>query len=169
MRPRIGFPSLVAVTALAVAGCGGDGQQPTTTTATDKKEAEASSGLKQPDAKASFTSPQNGATTPGTVTATVDVTGIKLSPNAVGKPAKAGEGHLHFSMDEGKYDFPKYSGANGQLAVKLGVQGKYSPSVAPTITYKDLPPGEHRLEVYVANNDHTDTGAEAEVEFTVRQ
>jgi hypothetical protein len=31
-----------------------------------------------------------------------------------------------------------------------------------------LPPGEHTLEVYLANNNHTDTGVEAETEFTVK-
>ncbi len=56
---------------------------------------------------------------------------------------KAGQGHLHFQMDKGKFDFPKYSGANGQLAVKLGVAGTYSPAVKPTITYRNLPKGKH--------------------------
>ena len=80
----------------------------------------------------------------------------------------SGEGHLHFSMDGGKFDHPKYSGANGQLAVKLGVDGKYSPSVTPTITYKGLPKGKHVLEVYLANNDHSNTGVEGRTEFTVQ-
>jgi hypothetical protein len=71
-------------------------------------------------------------------------------------------------MDNGKYDQPQYSGANGQLAVKLGVAGKYSPSVTPTITYKGLPKGKHELEVYLANNDHTNAGPEAKTEFTVK-
>ena len=61
-----------------------------------------------------------------------------------------------------------YSGANGKLAVKLGVQGKYSPSVKPVITYKGLPTGGYKLEVYVANNDHTNTGAEASTTFKVK-
>ena len=168
MSPRT-IGTLAATSALAVAGCGGGGGGQTTAQKQDTaKDEAASTGLKQPDAKVSFTAPQDGATTPGTVTAKVDVSGITLSPNTVGKAAAKGQGHLHFSMDEGKYDFPKYSGANGQLAIKLGVQGKYSPSVMPTITYKNLPPGEHKLEVYVANNDHTNTGAEAETTFTVK-
>lgn len=93
---------------------------------------------------------------------------FQLAPTEVGKQAKEGHGHLHFALDEGKYDKPKYSGANGKLAVKLGVQGKYSPSVEPTITYKNLPLGEHELEVYLANNDHTNTGVEAKTSFTVK-
>ncbi len=32
----------------------------------------------------------------------------------------------------------------------------------------DLMAGKHVLEVYLANNNHTDTGVEAETEFTVK-
>jgi hypothetical protein len=155
--------------ALALGGCGGGGGGGTTAGAPTTGTMTHAGGLKQPNAKVSFVSPKDDASTSGTVTAKVDVSGIKLAPQSVGKPAKVGEGHLHFSMDEGKFDQPKYSGANGKLAVKLGVQGKYSPSVTPTITYKGLPPGKHKLEVYVANNDHTNTGAESEVKFTVKK
>jgi hypothetical protein len=52
--------------------------------------------------------------------------------------------------------------------VSLGVQGKYSPSVTPSITYKGLPTGKHKLEVYLANNDHTNTGVEGRTSFTVK-
>jgi hypothetical protein len=58
--------------------------------------------------------------------------------------------------------------AGGDLAAKLGVDGKYSPSVKPAMTYEQIPPGNHVLEVYLANNNHTDLGVEAEVEFTVK-
>jgi hypothetical protein len=71
-------------------------------------------------------------------------------------------------MDGGKYDHAQYSGPNGKLAEQLGVDGKYSPALAPTITYTNLPPGKHKLEVYLANNNHTPTGVEAETEFTVK-
>ncbi|MEA2404045.1 MAG: hypothetical protein QOE08_692, partial [Thermoleophilaceae bacterium] len=70
--------------------------------------------------------------------------------------------------DGGKYDFPKFSGANGKLAVKLGVDGKYSPALAPTISYKHLPKGKHEVEVYLANNNHTNIGPEAKAEVVVR-
>jgi hypothetical protein len=36
------------------------------------------------------------------------------------------------------------------------------------MTYEQIPPGNHVLEVYLANNNHTDLGVEAEVEFTVK-
>ena len=103
-----------------------------------------------------------------TVKVKVKVSGFKLAPQAVGKPPVQGEGHLHFAMDGGKFDQPKYSGANGTLAVKLGVNGKYSPSVTPAITYTGIPKGKHSLEVYLANNDHSNTGVEALTSFTVK-
>ena len=55
--------------------------------------------------------------------------GARTASRAAREEDRAGLGHEHFSMDKGKYDYPKYSGANGTLAVQLGVQGKYPPSV----------------------------------------
>jgi hypothetical protein len=161
----------VALCALVPTACGGGSQsssqqpssaQPETKMPTTQKTVGA------PGAKVAFETPKNGAPESSTVKAKVKVTGFKLSPNTVGQKAKQGEGHLHFSLDDGKFDQPKYSGKNGQLAVKLGVNGKYSPSVTPTITYKDVPPGKHTLEVYLANNDHSNTGVEASTTFTVK-
>ena len=167
MRMR-SVPWLMVVSAVAVAGCGGAKQGTQAGTQGTEHKA-APTGLKQPNAKVSITAPKDGATVPDTVMARVKVTGIKLAPQAVNHPAKRGQGHLHFSMDEGKYDYAKYSGPNGKLAAKLGVQGKYSPSVTPVIVYRHLPPGKHELEVYVANNDHTNAGAEDKIEFTVKK
>ena len=93
---------------------------------------------------------------------------LGLDPKDVGKQKKPNTGHLHFQMDGGKFDYPRYSGANGKLAVTLGIAGKYSPAVLPTITYRHLPPGKHRLVVFLANNDHSPVGASASVRFTVR-
>jgi hypothetical protein len=115
-----------------------------------------------------FLTPKEGATTGDKVTAKVKLENFVLDPNAVGKSPVPGKGHLHFQMDGGKFDIPENSGENGKLAKKLGVDGKYSPAVEPTITYVNLPPGKHELEVYLANNNHTDTGVEAETEFTVK-
>jgi hypothetical protein len=153
---------LALVALLLVAGCGSSKKKAsaTSTTSTTAKTVGA------PGATVSFVTPKNGATVGKTVAVKVKVAGFKLAPNQVGKAAKQGEGHLHFSMDGGKYDFPKYSGANGKLAVTLGVQGKYSPSVTPSITYKGIPAGKHKLEVYLANNDHTNTGVESSTSFT---
>lgn len=115
-----------------------------------------------------FVKPSAGATTRSTVTFTVKLTNFELDPKDVGKQNKSHRGHLHFQMDGGKFDFPKYSGANGVLATKLGIAGKYSPSVTPSITYSHLPPGKHRLLVILANNDHSAAGATASIRFTVR-
>jgi hypothetical protein len=115
-----------------------------------------------------FVTPKSGATTKSKVTFTVKLRNFKLDAKDVGKMKKPNMGHLHFSMDKGKYDYPKYSGANGRLAVMLGTSGKYSPAVAPTITYANLPKGKHTLVVMLANNDHSLAGPKASVTFTVK-
>jgi hypothetical protein len=152
---------ILVLVAVAVAGCGGSD---------DKSSSDGSGkGGSTPKGEVKLVAPKDGAKTASTVTAKVALKNFKLAPQSVGKAPRPGEGHLHFRMDEGKFDTPKYSGKNGQLAKKLHVAGKYSPSVTPTITYKHLPPGKHELEVYLANNNHTNVGVEAKVEFTVKK
>ncbi len=151
--------AVAAVAAVGVAaGCGGGDDASAgggTTTA-------AESGP-----KVTFVSPVSGSQEDGVVNAEVQLEGFTINGDAVGMAPMDGEGHLHFSMDGGKYDTPKYSGANGELAVKLGTDGKYSPSVMPEITYSNLPPGEHTLRVALADNSHNETGDVAETTFTV--
>ena len=115
-----------------------------------------------------FTSPTASATTGSTATFKVKLTNFTIDAKHVGMKKMANHGHLHFAMDGGKYDYPRYSGANGKLAVKLGIAGKYSPSVTPSITYKHLPKGQHRLVVFLANNDHSPNGAKASLRFRVK-
>jgi hypothetical protein len=104
-----------------------------------------------------------------TVTVTVKTKGFTIDAKDVGKKPKAGMGHEHFQMDGGKFDFPKYSGANGKLAVQLGVQGKYSPSVSNTVAYKGLPKGMHTVTVFLVNNDHSNfKGAKKTITFRVK-
>jgi hypothetical protein len=126
----------------------------------------ASAGSSSPTVR--FVTPSQNATTGSAVTFKVALGSFKLDPADVGKRNKANRGHLHFQMDGGKYDFPKYSGANGKLAKMLGIAGTYSPSIAPVITYAHLPAGKHTLTVFLANNDHSPEGAKATVHFTVR-
>lgn len=152
----------LALLLLPAAGCGGGGRAGMTATSPPR------SAVQQPRASVEFMAPTDGETAGPTVTARVRLSGLRLAPEAVGQAAREGEGHLHFSLDGGKYDQPRYSGANGRLAQRLGVQGRYSPATAPMITYTDLPPGEHKLEVYVANNDHSNTGVADAVTFTVQ-
>src|SRR4051812_28342426 len=125
-----------------------------------------SSGAGSPSIR--FTTPTAGAQTPSTVTFRVALKNFSLDPADVGKRNKARKGHLHFQMDGGKLDYPKYSGPNGKLATTLGIAGTYSPSIAPVITYSHLPAGKHRLVVFLANNDHSPAGAKASIDFTVR-
>lgn len=153
-----------AVAVVAIAGCGSSSKSsssPSNAKPTPQK-------LSGPKIAVAFKTPKPNAKTGKTVTAVVTLTNFKLDPQDVGKAPKPGKGHLHFSMDGGKYDFPRYSGANGKLAKKLGVAGKYSPSVTPKITYKGLPKGKHKLMVNLANNDHSNAGATASVNFTVK-
>jgi hypothetical protein len=115
-----------------------------------------------------FVTPKMGATTQSKVTFTVKLSNFKIDAKNVGKMKKANTGHLHFAMDHGKYDYPKYSGANGKLAVQLGIAGKYSPAVTPSITYRGLPKGKHTLVAFLANNDHSAVGPKASVTITVK-
>ncbi len=98
----------------------------------------------------------------------VDVSGFRLSARDLDKAPKQGSGHLHFRLDGGRYDRQRYSGANGRLAARLGVAGRFSPALRPTMTYRALPAGRHRLVVSLANNDLTETGVRTWTVFTVR-
>jgi hypothetical protein len=93
---------------------------------------------------------------------------FQIAPNMVGHAPVPGMGHLHFMLDGGKFDFPRYSGPNGLLAKKLGVAGAYSPSMTPSISYAHLPPGRYTLVCMLANNNHTPTGVEAKQTIVVR-
>jgi hypothetical protein len=144
---------LAIVAALGIAACGDDD---------DDETSSADSGP-----TVTFVSPTDGAMTGNEVTAEVDLEGFQIDAANVGMANTPDAGHLHFSLDGGKFDTPKYSGANGKLAVQLGVDGQYSPSTEPTITYSGLPKGEHTLEVDLVNNDHSETGTTASTTFTV--
>jgi hypothetical protein len=147
--------ALIAACSLAAAGiaaCGGGD---------DNEEGDDTASV-------SFASPQDGATEGDSVTATVDVESFEIDAADVGKMNVPGKGHLHFSLDGGKYDNSKYSGANGKLAEQLGTDGQYSPSTEPSITYRGLPPGQHTLEVDLVNNDHSETGVSDTITFTTQ-
>ena len=146
---------VMAVMALGVSACGGDDEA-----ATSKDDASSAP-------KVSFTSPEKDGTVGSKFTAKVDTSDFQIDAKQVGKEAADGRGHLHFSLDGGKFDSAKYSGANGKLAEQLGTDGKYSPSVTPEITYAGIPAGKHTLVVDLANNDHSDSGQKAMVSFTV--
>jgi len=122
---------------------------------------------KAPPTITSLTAKQTG----NKVVVTVKTTNFTIDVKDVGKKPIAGKGHFHFSMDNGKYDHPKYSGANGKLARKLGTEGKYSPSATPSVTYTGLPKGKHTVEVYLAQNNHAPykgKGTEKSLTFRVK-
>jgi hypothetical protein len=105
----------------------------------------------------------------GAETFAIKTTAFKIDAKDVGKANKPGRGHIHFQMDGGKFDHPRYSGPNGKLAVALKVDGTYSPAVADTITYKHLPKGTHTLKVFLVHNDHSNyPGATAKITFQVK-
>ena len=115
----------------------------------------------------SLTTKQSG----NTVTVTIKTKSFTIDTKDVGKAPKAGKGHEHFAMDKGKYDHPKYSGANGTLARQLGVEGKYSPSVNNVVKYKGLPKGKHSVTVFLVRNNHANypnATAKKTVTFTVK-
>src|SRR4051794_29414653 len=117
MRGRALLLPCAFALALSAAGCGSDDSS---TSAQSPSQTQQAAGPK-PTIK--FVTPKNEATLNGAVKATVALTNFKIAPNAVGQAPRPGEGHLHFKMDEGKFDFPKYSGKNGLIAKKLGVTG----------------------------------------------
>jgi hypothetical protein len=161
--PRMKAPALLILAcALALTACGsGDSSSDTS--------ARSSSGTASgPTPTIRFVKPDPGAGLSDPVRVRVALTHFQLAPQAVGQAPRPNQGHLHFKMDGGKFDFPKYSGPNGLIAKKLGVTGHYSPALTPTITYRHLPRGRHKLEVYLANNNHTNVGIEKTVKFTVR-
>ncbi len=162
---NVKFGALVAASALGLGACGGSEEEEPAAGAAQEEQASTDTSAATPEIN--ITSPADGDEIGSKFTAQVDVGDFKLDPEAVGKEPAEGSGHLHFSLDDGKFDKPKYSGANGKLAVKLGTDGKYSPAVAPEITYENIPAGEHTLKVMAANNDHSDTGGESEIAFTV--
>jgi hypothetical protein len=151
--------------AAVAVGCGGssdDGANGGSSQSSDAPQADPSKG------EVRFVTPAAGAKTGPKVKATVALKNFEIAPKAVGQAPRLGQGHLHFTMDGGKYDRPRYAGNNGLLGKKLGVSGTYSPALAPYITYSHLPPGKHELVVALANNNHTSVGVTAKVKFTVK-
>jgi hypothetical protein len=153
----------VACAAALVSGCG-EKKDSTSSSASPTSEQKPAA----PTSAVAFVKPKDGAKVGSTLLCKVKLTNFTIDPKAVGQSPEPGRGHLHFSIDNGKFDHPRYSGANGKLAVKLGVDGKYSPAVTTAITYRHLPKGRHKVEVYLANNNHTNIGPEAESEIVVK-
>jgi len=148
-----------ALLAVAISGCGSSSSVKPVASVTHQA---AVAVLPKPTAKMRVVTTANG------LKVSVKLGHFKLAPGMVGKAPVPGMGHLHFMLDGGKYDTPRYSGPNGVLGKKLGVSGTYSPAVAPHIDYSHLPPGRYTLVCMLANNNHTPTGVEAKQTIVVR-
>jgi hypothetical protein len=81
-----------------------------------------------------------------TATVKVEVTGVKLiDPALTNKKPTKGQGHLHYRVDDG-------------------------PVIATTATklsFHELTPGQHKIVVVLANNDHSPSGLEQTLAITI--
>ena len=84
----------------------------------------------------------------GALTIRVQIGGLKLNPVAIGKAAKAGEGHYHVYLDT--FD-PAQPGKN---YVTLSATTSVSVSGA-ALAKLNAGPGRHTLYLVLVNNDHT--------------
>lgn len=168
MNGRATLPLALIAIAAAVGGCGSSSSSSSKSSSSSNSSGSSNASSPKPKGHVRFVSPKNGAKTGSTTTFKVALKGFHISPKTVGQAPRPGQGHLHFTMDGGKFDYPKYSGNNGLLGKKLGVNGKYSPALAPEITYKHLPKGKHTVVVNLANNNHTNVGVQDKLTFTVK-
>jgi hypothetical protein len=160
----------VLMLGIAGSGCGSSDPPPSkSTTPAVREQSAGRRGPTAPGASVAFARPRPGSSTAPTVKVRVNLTNFKLDAAAVGQKPKPGYGHLRFAMDAGRFDRPKWSStASSPLAQKLRSAGKFSPSTTPTMRYRGLPAGPHRLVVYLVNNDDTNTDISATSIFTVR-
>jgi hypothetical protein len=160
--------SLVLTSAvLAVAGCGSSAVSTVQTDAQKPASAKPAVTHALPKPTVKFDGPRV-LHVGSTFKAAVRLDHFHIAPNMVGMAPVPGVGHLHFMLDGGKFDYPRYSGPNGMIGKKLGVAGAYSPALAPHITYSHLPPGRYTLVCMLANNNHTPVGVEAKETIVVR-
>lgn len=164
MRAKHVVP-VALIGALALAACGKESSQQKPSGA---PSVQGTQELKGPKVGVAIVRPKPGDTVDDEVTATVSLRGFRLDSDSFGDLSEPGTGHLHFSLDEGKFDYARYAGKSARLGRTLGVNGKYSEALQPRITYRNLPRGRHTLDVVLANNDHSDAGPKATTSFTVR-
>jgi hypothetical protein len=138
-------------------------------------------------------SPRNGARqTSHAVVVKVEIENFQLAPRHFGDEPLLGEGHVRYSLNRvpdcvdpvklqrainspigngrlvgASFDYPEYSGPNGQLAMQIGTAGSYSPGTRPEIYYHDLKPGFYRLIVNLADNNGATTPFHAVTNFEI--
>ncbi len=158
-----------------------------------KQEAAAQGAATTGAPSVSVISPRNGARQSSrAVVVKVRVKDFQLAPRQFGREPQLGEGHIRFALNRvpdcvdpvklqraiesplgherligASFDFPRYSGPNGVLAVRIGSAGSYSPATRPEIYYHDLRPGFYRLVVTLAQNDGSTTPFHAVTNFQI--
>jgi hypothetical protein len=187
MRGRTATLAAVTIAAAAVALAllfgGSSGSSPA------PRESSGSSG--QPSVE--IVSPRNGARQSShAVVVKVRVSNFQLAPRHFGTEPQLGQGNLRFSLNRvpdcvdpvklqraiesplgngrlvgASFDYPQYSGPNGELAERIGAAGSYSPATRPQIYYHDLLPGFYRLIVNLADNSGAPTPFHAVTNFQV--
>lgn len=106
-----------------------------------------------------ITAPDDGDTPgAGGVTVEVDVEGFDVM-DKLGEAAAAGEGHVHFYLDQDPPTTP------GQPAVTA--EGTYHATATTSHTWEDVPAGTHTFAVQLVNNDHTPLDPPVVAEVTV--
>ena len=165
MRAKYVVVPVIVLTALALTACGKESAEQKQSGA---PSVQGTQQLKGPKVGVTIVRPKAGDTLDDDVTAKVSLRGFTLDSGSFGEAPEPGTGHLHFSLDKGKFDYPRYAGKNARLGRRLGVNGKYSEALEPRITYRNVPKGKHTLEVILANNDHSNAGPRATTSFTVR-
>jgi hypothetical protein len=172
MTRRLPLALLCAGAALGLPACGADTSVPADAHAHPPADTGMAGmdmgggGTGAPGARVTFVRTATAA--PGTIDVRVRLHHFVIDPAAVGMSPRPNHGHLHFTLAGGRYDDARYSGPQGRLAAKLGVAGKYSPSLTPAITYRHIPAGRYTLRVDLANNNHTLTGVGATTHVVVR-
>lgn len=183
MRPGIAiFAALAAMAGAALAVTANEGSDPA---------AEAAPSPGEP--RVEVISPRNGARQESrAVVVKVKVRNFRLAADHFDGEPQLGEGHLRFSLNRvpdcvdpvklrraeespvgrgrlvgASFDFPRYSGPNGELAERIGASGSYSPATRPEIYYHDLPAGFYRLVITLAQNNGATTPYHAVTNFQI--
>ena len=159
---RLGFRVSVLIPAIlvvAVSACGSD----------DKQSATPSPSVVSGVASLLLLKPDKGSHIPaGDVTVVLQVDNFKLVEK-FGRPAVAGEGHIHYYLDvpEGAV-----SDDPDTPAVPPKDVGTYVTAAGTSYTWKDVKPGPHIFAALLVDNDHTPIGGDffqsaAQVRVTV--
>jgi hypothetical protein len=163
---KLGFGAGVT---LLIVGCGSSSSKRELPSADHLPVVKAARAPTKPGERVSIKAPSDGAVVPTRFTVRVALAGFTLERRESGPgSAKPGRGELEFALDEGRFDEPQYAGRNGQLALRLGVNGYYSPAFSPQITYSGIPTGRHAITVRLADGTGTPTDVSDTVRFVVR-